>query len=68
MTTTGPVPYSAMLDLVAGSEAQRRTAALPCPYGDGRTGERVVRALHDAAAAGLLELAEPDWVDRAPPT
>jgi UDP-N-acetylglucosamine 2-epimerase (non-hydrolysing) len=126
VTTTGPVPYSAMLDLVAGSavvvtdsgglqeeaswlgvpvvvlrrstprwegvhdgsavltgldadralkaaldlttpEAQRRTAALPCPYGDGRTGERVVRALHDADAAGLLELAEPDWVDRAPP-
>ena len=42
-------------------------AALPCPYGDGRTGERVSRLLRAPATAALLRLDEPDFVDRALP-
>jgi UDP-N-acetylglucosamine 2-epimerase (non-hydrolysing) len=60
-----PRALKAALEL-AGPEAQRRIAALTCPYGDGRTGEHVVRALHDPATAGLLHLAEPDLVDCPP--
>jgi UDP-N-acetylglucosamine 2-epimerase (non-hydrolysing) len=45
-------------------DAQRRIAELPCPYGDGRTGERVARLLRQPEIAELLELAEPDFVDR----
>jgi UDP-N-acetylglucosamine 2-epimerase (non-hydrolysing) len=56
----------AALDL-AEPDAQRRVAAVRCPYGDGRTGPRVASLLHHPATAPLLELAEPDYVDQAPP-
>jgi UDP-N-acetylglucosamine 2-epimerase (non-hydrolysing) len=56
----------AAMDLTT-SEAQLRVAATPCPYGDGRTGERVVEVLHAPGTPRLLELAEPDFVDRDPP-
>jgi hypothetical protein len=41
--------------------------AAPCPYGDGHTAERVVEVLHAPDTPGLLELAEPDFVDRPVP-
>ena len=51
----------------AQPDAQLRIAALDCPYGDGHTGPRVAAVLHDPGTAALLELAEPDFVDRRPP-
>jgi UDP-N-acetylglucosamine 2-epimerase (non-hydrolysing) len=42
-------------------------AALPCPYGDGLTGERVASLLTDPATAALLTLDEPDWVGKGVP-
>lgn len=53
---------------LATPDVQSRVAATPCPYGDGHTAERVVRVLHDPGIDGLLEIAEPDFVDREPPT
>lgn len=52
---------------LAAPDAQARVAALACPYGDGRTGRRVVEALHAPGTAALLALREPDFVDREPP-
>ena len=40
-----------------------RVAELECPYGDGRTGQRVADILSDPATTALLELAEPDFGD-----
>ncbi|MEU4619543.1 UDP-N-acetylglucosamine 2-epimerase (non-hydrolyzing) [Actinoplanes sp. NPDC023801] len=40
-----------------------RVAALPCPYGDGRTGARVAALLADPALNRLLALDEPDHTD-----
>ena len=47
-------------------EVQARVAATPCPYGDGRTAERVVSLLHDRDALDLLTLCEPDFIDQSP--
>lgn len=58
-----PRALKAAIDLTAPDE-QARVAALPCPYGDGRTGERVSRLLHHPDTAALLRLDEPDFVDR----
>lgn len=38
---------------------QERVAAVPCPYGDGRTGERVAALLTGEGAARRLEIREP---------
>jgi UDP-N-acetylglucosamine 2-epimerase (non-hydrolysing) len=38
-------------------------AALPCPYGDGNTGNRVAELLADPAVEALLRLDEPDYTD-----
>jgi UDP-N-acetylglucosamine 2-epimerase (non-hydrolysing) len=43
-------------------DTQARIAALPCPYGDGHTGERVAGLLEDPAIWDLLRLDEPDGV------
>ncbi len=43
-----------------------RVAALPCPYGDGHVGPRVVEAVHDASDRGLLTLAEPPLTSDLP--
>jgi UDP-N-acetylglucosamine 2-epimerase (non-hydrolysing) len=48
-------------------DEQARVAAVPCPYGDGHTGERVVEVLADPAIAPLLTLSEPDFVGKEPP-
>ena len=48
-------------------DEQRRVAAVPCPYGDGHTAERVAAILADPETAPLLELVEPDFVDRPVP-
>ena len=44
---------------LASDEAQARVAALPCPYGDGRTAERVVAALADPALRAVLVPRDP---------
>jgi UDP-N-acetylglucosamine 2-epimerase (non-hydrolysing) len=41
-------------------EEQARIAAIPCPYGDGRTSERVRDLLGDAAVIEQMRLREPD--------
>jgi UDP-N-acetylglucosamine 2-epimerase (non-hydrolysing) len=46
--------------------AQARVAAVPCPYGDGHTSERVVRLLADPAVVDRMTLVEPDLVDWCP--
>jgi UDP-N-acetylglucosamine 2-epimerase (non-hydrolysing) len=46
---------------------QQRVAALPCPYGDGHTGERVAELLADPGTAPLLRIEEPDFVGKAAP-
>jgi UDP-N-acetylglucosamine 2-epimerase (non-hydrolysing) len=61
-----PRAVKAALDLTT-DDAQRRIAATPCPYGDGRTADRVVGILHDPDTRQLLALREPDFVDRNPP-
>ncbi|MFJ9518431.1 non-hydrolyzing UDP-N-acetylglucosamine 2-epimerase [Kitasatospora sp. NPDC101801] len=38
---------------------QRRIAAMPCPYGDGRSAERIARLLTDRHRHDLLALREP---------
>ena len=38
---------------------QQRVAALPCPYGDGRTGQRVATLLTDSVVRSLLVPREP---------
>jgi UDP-N-acetylglucosamine 2-epimerase (non-hydrolysing) len=40
-------------------EAQQRVAALPCPYGDGRTGQRVATLLMDSVVRSVLVPREP---------
>jgi UDP-N-acetylglucosamine 2-epimerase (non-hydrolysing) len=44
----------------ATPQEQARVHAAPCPYGDGRTSQRVAAALVDPLLAPLLVLAEPD--------
>lgn len=44
-----------------------RIAALPCPYGDGHTGERVAAILAEPATTHLLDLTEPDFTGDALP-
>jgi UDP-N-acetylglucosamine 2-epimerase (non-hydrolysing) len=44
-------------------EAQRRAAALPCPYGDGTAGPQVAAVLADPRTDALLRLDEPDFTD-----
>lgn len=46
---------------------QERVAGLDCPYGDGRTGERVAGILLDPASAELLRIEEPDYVGKPSP-
>jgi len=53
---------------LSGDKTQRRVAALPCPYGDGRTAERVASLLASPAVGELLRLEEPDFVARPTPS
>jgi UDP-N-acetylglucosamine 2-epimerase (non-hydrolysing) len=62
-----PRAVKAAVELSA-EDAQRRVAATPCPYGDGHTARAVVDILHDPATRCLLSFAEPDFVDREPPS
>jgi UDP-N-acetylglucosamine 2-epimerase (non-hydrolysing) len=45
---------------------QRLIAALPCPYGDGNTSERVANLLEEPDVQGLLQLDEPDLLGYCP--
>ncbi len=56
---------SAARELTSPQE-QRRIAAVPCPYGDGRTGERVAALLSDRAVDDLLVLREPVEIPALP--
>ena len=47
---------------VWNDEAQRRIATIECPYGDGRTSQRVVEVLSEPDTRELLELKERDFV------
>jgi len=47
---------------LSSDEEQRRVAAVPCPYGDGFTGERVANLLQDPEVSSLLRLEEPNFV------
>jgi UDP-N-acetylglucosamine 2-epimerase (non-hydrolysing) len=49
-------------------DEQRRVATVACPYGDGDTGEQVADLLADPATAALLDLSEPDYVGKEPPS
>jgi UDP-N-acetylglucosamine 2-epimerase (non-hydrolysing) len=51
--------------LVAPDE-QARVATVPCPYGDGWTGERVAALLADPSTPEVLRLREPDLTGGAP--
>lgn len=46
---------------------QSRIAQVPCPYGDGRTAERVLEVLADPAIRPLLRLDEPDFIGKQVP-
>ena len=50
----------------ASAAEQARVAAVPCPYGDGHTGERVVEVLSDGATWDRLRLVEPDFTSTLP--
>lgn len=45
---------------------QQKAASTPCPYGDGKTGERVAQLLEDSRILAQLRLEEPDYTDRLP--
>ena len=51
----------------AAPEEQARVSRIACPYGDGHASERIADALGEAAAAGLLDLVEPDFTDGSLP-
>ena len=46
---------------------QHRVARIPCPYGDGRTAERVLEVLADPTVRPLLRLDEPDFIGKQVP-
>lgn len=50
------------------ASAQETTDLTPCPYGDGRTGERVVQLLRDSSTLKVLQISEPNFVDLSAPT
>jgi len=59
----------AALEAAAGfarAEEQARVAEVPCPYGDGRTSERVVGLLERPETWELLAIREPDLVGFVP--
>ncbi len=53
---------------LASRDEQARVAAVPCPYGDGHTAERVAGMLADPTIAALLRIEEPDFVGKPPPS
>lgn len=48
-------------------EAQRRVAAISCPYGEGDSGDKIAQLLVSAEADTLLRLREPDFTDGSLP-
>jgi len=47
---------------------QQRVARVPCPYGEGDTSDQVADLLADPGIRPLLELSEPDFVGKEPPS
>lgn len=52
---------------LAADAEQARVAAVPCPYGDGRTAARVAEVLEDPGLRALLVPREPDLATGPPP-
>jgi len=48
----------------SSADELKRVAAVGCPYGDGRSAERIADILSDATTQELLTLQEPDFVGR----
>jgi UDP-N-acetylglucosamine 2-epimerase (non-hydrolysing) len=46
-------------------EEQKRVAAVACPYGDGRTAERIADILAEPATRDVLRLEEPVFVGKS---
>jgi UDP-N-acetylglucosamine 2-epimerase (non-hydrolysing) len=46
---------------------QERVSAIPCPYGDGHTAERIAATLADPSVEKLLAIEEPDFTTGALP-
>jgi UDP-N-acetylglucosamine 2-epimerase (non-hydrolysing) len=51
---------------MAEPNMQEKAASAPCPYGDGRTGERVAQLLNEPRVHALLALEEPDFIGHLP--
>jgi UDP-N-acetylglucosamine 2-epimerase (non-hydrolysing) len=51
----------------SGAQEQGRAAMVECPYGDGRTAERVLDILRDPGVRPLLRLMEPDFTGKDAP-
>lgn len=65
-TLTGLDPDKAMQAVrrFARDEEQTRVAAVDCPYGDGHAAQRIAEILSEQAAQELLELNEPDYIEK----
>jgi UDP-N-acetylglucosamine 2-epimerase (non-hydrolysing) len=59
LTGLDPARAVAAVTTFLAPEAQARTAAQPCPYGDGHVAPRVAGLLHDPEVQSLLTLEEP---------
>jgi UDP-N-acetylglucosamine 2-epimerase (non-hydrolysing) len=66
-TLTGTDPKKALdaIRRLATDEEQERIAATSCPYGDGKTSQRIVAILSDPRTRELLTLSAHDFVDKA---
>jgi UDP-N-acetylglucosamine 2-epimerase (non-hydrolysing) len=66
---TGPDPDRALAALgeLSTDEARRRVDATPCPYGDGRTSNRIVDLLGSPDVRALLTIEEPPTALDPPP-
>ncbi len=63
LTGMDPDLALAAAERLADPGEQARVAAVPCPYGDGRTAERVADVLEEPGITDLLALLEPDYTD-----
>jgi UDP-N-acetylglucosamine 2-epimerase (non-hydrolysing) len=65
LTGLDPDRASEAVRFLNHDEEQERIGAIPCPYGDGHTAERIADILSDRSTSDLLELREPDYVGKA---
>jgi len=60
---TDPDAALAAAEHLTTPEEQARVAAVPCPYGDGHSAQRVADVLEEPGIAELLAITEPDFTD-----